>query len=312
MVKYRPWITALCGALLLLLLAAPATLAHRAATQQWQAVVGTESTDHVTQGMNFLPGELWINVGDSVTWTAKSGEIHTITFLPPGQQAPPFDNTDSKQIKSSGSTTYDGKGYFNSGIMSNTTVPQLSTVKDYTLTFNTPGDYVYHCLVYPSMMGTVHVRPANTLYPYTQQAYDSQIQLGTQNVMTDGQTLVASAQKNGQDQKVIAGAGDSLTSIMAFYPQKPTIKVGESITFGNLDPMVPHIITFGTAPQDVKTPSGDPKNFDGSQPLNSGYIGAAPDWSGQTFTVTFTKAGTYPFTCILYDYLGMKGEVTVQ
>ena len=55
----------------------------------WHAEVAYESKDHAIQGMAFLPGVLWINVGDTVVWTVKAGDIHTVTFIPPGTTLPP-------------------------------------------------------------------------------------------------------------------------------------------------------------------------------------------------------------------------------
>jgi plastocyanin len=53
--------------------------AVRAAT--WQATAGAERTDHGIQALAFLPNGLWIHVGDSITWTFPTPEIHTVTFL---------------------------------------------------------------------------------------------------------------------------------------------------------------------------------------------------------------------------------------
>src|SRR6516162_9738152 len=47
----------------------------------WQATVGAESDDLGRQGWAFLPNELWIHAGDSVTWTFASDEPHTVSFL---------------------------------------------------------------------------------------------------------------------------------------------------------------------------------------------------------------------------------------
>src|SRR5215472_699063 len=47
----------------------------------WQATVGTQSKDLGRQGLAFLPNELWVQVGDSVTWTFVTDEVHTVTFL---------------------------------------------------------------------------------------------------------------------------------------------------------------------------------------------------------------------------------------
>jgi len=56
-------------------------LAADAAAKTWYATVGAESDDLGSQGWAFLPNELWIHKGDSVTWTFASDEPHTVTFL---------------------------------------------------------------------------------------------------------------------------------------------------------------------------------------------------------------------------------------
>ena len=47
----------------------------------WQAVAGAQSKDLGRQALAFLPNELWVQVGDSITWTFATDEVHTVTFL---------------------------------------------------------------------------------------------------------------------------------------------------------------------------------------------------------------------------------------
>ena len=58
---------------------------------EFQAKVGAQSGDLGRQVLAFLPNELWIHVGDSVTWAFPTAEPHTVTFLKPGQVRPFFD-----------------------------------------------------------------------------------------------------------------------------------------------------------------------------------------------------------------------------
>src|SRR5215471_11886306 len=62
------------------------------AQQNWNAAVGGQSKDMAKQAVAFLPSEIWIHAGDSITWTFASGDIHTVTFLTVGQVYP-FDDT---------------------------------------------------------------------------------------------------------------------------------------------------------------------------------------------------------------------------
>jgi len=47
----------------------------------WEVALGAQSSDASRQAMAFLPNEIFIDAGDSVTWTSDTGEAHTVTFL---------------------------------------------------------------------------------------------------------------------------------------------------------------------------------------------------------------------------------------
>src|SRR6266571_7009177 len=59
----------------------------------WQATAGEQTTDEGIQALAFLANELWVHVGDSITWSFPTPEIHTVTFLKqdtsPQQVRPP-------------------------------------------------------------------------------------------------------------------------------------------------------------------------------------------------------------------------------
>lgn len=114
-----------------------------------------------------------------------------------------------------------------------------------------------------------------------------------------------------------------------------SIKAGDSVTFEmeKNNKGAPHTITFlsGTEDPDLIVPQpqagGPPKlllnsrvlmpaplppgPFDGTGYYNSGLLvtqGPTP----QTFTVTFTKAGTFKYQCTFHDDEGMKGTIIVH
>src|SRR6476469_7954398 len=51
------------------------------ATSHWTIRVGNQADHMGIQGERFLPGDITINAGDAITWKARSGEPHTVTFL---------------------------------------------------------------------------------------------------------------------------------------------------------------------------------------------------------------------------------------
>jgi len=73
---------------------------------QWNATLGVQSQDLGRQGLAFLPNEIWIHAGDSITWTMAVDEPHTVTFLTEGQVRPPF--TVGCPGFSAGSAAFDG------------------------------------------------------------------------------------------------------------------------------------------------------------------------------------------------------------
>jgi plastocyanin len=273
----------------------------------WQAVVGAETKNHAIQGFKFLPGTLYINVGDTVVWTTKEAEIQTVTFLAAGTTLPPFTGDPSQttpQAPIGSNGVYDGVSYYNSGLLSN--FPPLPPWGDsFTLTFNKVGDLTYYSLT-TGMIGVLHVRPAGAIYPFSQQDYNRQIDKGTRTLLNDGQRLVNKAKKQSSNLNVTLGIGDSLVAVLRFFPQRIVIHVGDTVKFTNHDPIEPHTVSFGTI-SDPFTPVGNPGAFDGSTALNSGDVAFST-----TYKVKFIKAGTYPFFCDFHDFLGMVATIVVK
>lgn len=281
----------------------------------WMVMAGVESPDMAVMGMGFYPKNIFVNAGDTVTWTVQSSEFHTITFLKAGDSEPAFDPTDPTQATPQGGSTYDGHSYYNSGL--------LVSGKTYSLTFDMPGDFKYYCLVHPPMKGVVHVRPAGTPYPFGQAHYNWMAQNAMNEDIRHGLAVWEEAARyttSGVLPLVVAGAGDGDVAVMRFIPGKLTVKVGDTVTFTNLDSATPHTIVFGKEPaagQDFAPipgrppgPQTAPVSYDGTGTVNSGYIGYDWPW-GTTFRITFTKAGTYKYICSLHDDMGMTGEIDV-
>ena len=268
----------------------------------WTVLSGSESADMAIQGMAFLPKDVYIDAGDTVKWVANSAEIHTVTFLEAGHALQPY-NPATDDTKSGPGSSYDGHSYYNSGIFA-THDPKLPT--SYSLTFPNVGTFTYYCLVHGNMMkGTVHVAAAGTAYKYTQADYDTQAADGAAKIVKDGTTLMATKALAANDHTVFEGADDGVAMVMRFIQPKATVHVGETVKFINDGMGAPHTVTFGTPVGNPIAPAGDPTNFTGGY-LNSGF--ALP---GSSFSVTFNKAGTFDYVCILHAGMGMVGSVTV-
>src|SRR5690242_18595695 len=72
------------------MLSAGSLIGAHAQAQDWHAIVGAQTGDKGRQGLAFLPNEIWVHVGDGITWTFVTGEVHTVSFLKPAQVRPPF------------------------------------------------------------------------------------------------------------------------------------------------------------------------------------------------------------------------------
>jgi len=306
--RARLLVAALCAVLLPLAFSASASASPAPHPRTWQVAVGQETRNDAIQGMAFLPGTVWINQGDKIIWTAKSGEIHTVTFLATGQPlSQPFNPSDPQQLQPQGGSHYDGVSYFNSGVLTDEPDSGFPSHTTYRLTFDKTGDFTYYCLVHGVMMkGLVHVRPVGTHYPFTQKQYNQQAAIQKASILRDGRHLWAETREAATRHLVFTGADDGTAMVMRFINPSVTIHVGSTVTFENNGMAAPHTVTFGPEQPNIFVPYGDPAHFTGQQ-LNSGIL-----LPGSSFKVTFTKAGTYRYVCGLHDYLGMVGTVKVK
>lgn len=277
----------------------------------WQVCVGAESPDMAVSAMAFLPREVWVDVGDTVHWTAGSAEPHTVTFLAPGTSLPEFNPFDPSQTMPQGSSSYDGTAYTNSGIIATQPIFVFTDpASSYDLTFTATGDFTYYCLLHGEMVtGVVHVRAAGTAYPYTQQDYN---RAGTQqaaSALFAGRTAYRQATQAHATtgSQVLVGIDGEGFGVMRFVRDLVVVHVGESVSFSTAGPGAPHTVTFGHEPPGlaILAPSGDPTHYSGGD-LNSEVL--AP---GVPFTVTFTAPGKYHYICAIHDDMGMVGDVVV-
>ena len=277
----------------------------------WHVRVGVESPDMAVTAMAFLPKEIWVDVGDSVAWTAESAEPHTVTFLAPGTTLPEFNPFDPSQTNPAGSSAYDGTAYANSGIVATQPIFIFTNpATAYHLTFTAPGDFTYYCLLHGVMMtGTVHVRPAGTAYPYAQRDYDRAGNQQAQAALSAGRTAWRQARQAQATtgRSVMVGIDGEGFSVMRFVRDHVVVHVGDTVSFF-VAGTAPHTVTLGQEPPGLAIlfPSGDPSHYAGGD-VNSGLL--SPD---APFDVTFTAVGTFHYICAIHDDMGMVGEVVVE
>jgi plastocyanin len=140
--------------------------------------------------------------------------------------------------------------------------------------------------------------------------------------------------------QVQVGGGDPTNPLFGYKPQNVEIKDGQSVVWNvpAFVPAEPHTVTFvfdnrtmtlGFLPQNQRTfnpaiidrnditiiypPNGNLTINSTEKYVNSGWLfpkGGGLPGSSNTFSVTFQKAGTYNYLCLLHPW--MVGKVVVQ
>jgi plastocyanin len=153
--------------------------------------VGDEDKVQGLAIQTFLPGDLTVNVGDTIRFTKRTGEPHTVTFNVPDPKPPDFLPRPDGNLEAnpavffpsppppppSGpppagppppanlSFSFDGAGYLNSGFLS-------SSSDVINVTFTKTGTFAYLCLLHPThMKGTITVKDEGGSRPKKADAY---------------------------------------------------------------------------------------------------------------------------------------------
>lgn len=286
----------------------------------------------------YFPGVLTVRPGDTIVFDNKSkAHPHTITFgikadnsnRPPlftdkGDNpvafGPCFTDQDSTPQLTACPTPpnpaappeYAGKGYWNSGLLSQAagpTSPQKITLK--LASTIAPGNYQYLCLLHPFMIGSIKVAESDE---------ERETVEAVRTAATEGAAIAIAGAAALKPPAAIPGAvsvdwGNRLVAVMDYDPKSISVKVGEFVTWKNASPYEPHTVTFESP---FKTP-GDPGvavpagvKFGGTYTggfTSSGFFGPQPIATRDTFVLKFGKAGTYQYVCTIHP--GMAGTVVV-
>jgi plastocyanin len=115
---------------------------------------------------------------------------------------------------------------------------------------------------------------------------------------------------------VVSGWSDKITAVNRFQPETVAIKAGQTVTWTTASDWMPHTVSFqppfkSPAEPNALKPSGvrSGGKYTGGE-SHSGIFGPPPDGETDTFTLTFTKAGKFPYLCLLHP--GMAGTVEVS
>lgn len=283
--------------------------------QGWQVLAGGSAQSEAVQALDFYPNAITINAGDTITWVDPTTEPHTVSIPPAGQMPPP-----GPPQPPAGGSTFDGSAYVSSGFM--------QTGVAYSLKFTKPGTYKYYCLIHqPEMVGTIVVQAAGSALSKSQTQYTSEGQADLTVDVNAAAASISTFPYAAGGSHLAAGIAPGLAAgppsqgtVMRFLnapqlgtqPLNVAVAVGGSLTWTNLSNNSPHTVSFPVAgqtpapgPPDIPAAGG--ATYDGTVFTNSGVIPP----SG-TYTLTFTKAGTYTYYCLFHSGEGMIGTVTVQ
>src|SRR5262245_18423071 len=149
------WIrfSAIVGSALVLM----ALLPMAQAQVTWKVDLGAQSKDAAKQALAFLPNEIWIYEGDSITWTSKTDEVHTVTLLKQASGGAPTAGT-TRPATAAGCTGGSQGGAtagtpnpspFNGSSCVNSNI--IVDGQSYTISFPAAGNYKFVCLIHRDM-----------------------------------------------------------------------------------------------------------------------------------------------------------------
>jgi plastocyanin len=239
-----------------------------ATPQTWYATVGAQSNDKGRQALAFLPNEIWIHAGDSITWTFDADELHTVTFIPDEGPRPFFQTVNGSPSGSQfpdpthpETTVVSSPGGF-ADLGGPPPPPAFVNGDTFTVNFTTPGNYKQVCLFHNNMTGVVHVLEATQELPHDQGFYDRQAADQRRDLLSDrdGRSVAAcgacAAHNSLKARVVTAGTGEisataggtQTLSVMRFLADQIFIRAGDTVEWTNQSPVEAHTVTFGTAP----------------------------------------------------------------
>jgi plastocyanin len=297
----------------------------------------------------FMPADVRIRAGDTLSWLAHGFEGHTVTFgdshddvlagigpylIPDPDDPEQVMFTPTLSLPSERQGTHDGDGAFiNSGFIG---IPVETT---YELTFTEEGRYSYLCLVHPfTMTGTVSVEApdAQVESPETVAArgeadlakFLEELEAEARRLADDART--APTTEGGTIHYVQVGAITDHGQVAVYTPGSIDIAPGDAVIFQNDDRNFHNVIfkgdgevppgigikpgpeglNFTLAKESALPVDPPPEGFDETTFLSSGSMGITQP--RLTWTLRFDTPGKYVYECTIHFLAGMTGVINVE
>lgn len=264
----------------------------------------------------FSPASIAVSVGDTVTWDNPYTEPHSVAYIAPGGSI----SDELAPVNAGAAANFDGTQTFSSGLFAS--AGMFAGAGEFSVTFKTAGQFEFHCTIHPGMV--VDVTVVNTGYtpPIDQDRVEARIQKGIDLGLAAAAAIKVPAPVTGADGKKTWTVPtppslpyeEFVVDVLRFTPAELNIGVGDKVVWEN-DSFTPHTVTFIPGPPpagfDPFVPMGVTAAYSPGQFLNSGLYGAVPDWTGETFSLSFPTAGTYQYICALHADSGMVGIINV-
>jgi len=232
-----------------------------------------------------------------------------------------------------GGKSYNGKKLVSSGAPLAPGAP-----KPYSVKFTKKGSYSYYCTIHVGQKGTVKVVGKNKAIPSNK----ANAKAAKKEYAKVAKQLIKDAKFAGPPGNAVEAGHDTIPStIFRFFPATKSVPVGTTVSFNmSAKTTEAHTISFGPADY-LKTQADtfigpDPANPQGLPVVNpiaaypsdvptlpaydgtshgNGYLSGgiidrdAATPGGGTTQVTFSKAGTYNYICLIHP--DMKGSIVV-
>jgi plastocyanin len=301
----------------------------------WNVQIGA-GNERDTSLNRFYPSDITVHRGDTVSF--GWGGFHTITFNPPATLS---------------ILDYFGPAGFSPGPLDSPTKfvsglpfgPPGVQPPNFNVLIDVPaGKYHFQCMLHQFMKGSITVKKGALPRTNGQNQALAAAQIAADTKRAAALDAQLTRRASHTDGEALAGAGDRVAELVKFYPSSITVHVGDELTFTDPDLHEPHTVTFGPLAGNPQDPAfgvfpagpGNPKAYDGTSALNSGYLFHRSQydyWNLKVspisaavprteFSVTFTTptAAGKPinFYCAIHGQLnpdgtvsGMSGSITV-